>query len=79
MQEAQLDKWFATGEERQELIEQKFKGISPDLREELARVKEVAINTGLRARELVNTWWSDIDFERDDTRQRETGLEAKGL
>jgi integrase len=34
------------------------------LREELARVKTVAINTGLRARELVNTWWTDIDFEK---------------
>ena len=54
-QEAQLDKWLSAGEERQELVDMKAKGISPELREELARVKTVAINTGLRARELVNT------------------------
>ena len=71
VQEAQLDKWLASGEERQDLIKKKFKGISPDLREELARVKAVAINTGLRARELVNTWWSDIDFERETIRVSE--------
>jgi site-specific recombinase XerD len=63
-QEAQLDKWFGTGEERQELVDRKFKGMSADLREALARVKAVTINTGLRARELVNTWWTDIDFEK---------------
>jgi integrase len=32
--------------------------------EELARVKAVAISSGLRARELVNLTWPDIDFER---------------
>jgi site-specific recombinase XerD len=63
-QEAQLDKWFAGSKQRQELVDRKFKGISPELRDELARVKAVAINTGLRARELVNTWWTDVDFEK---------------
>jgi integrase len=32
--------------------------------EELLRVKTVAIHTGLRARELVNLAWPDIDFEK---------------
>jgi integrase len=70
-QEAQLDKWLSAGEERQELVDMKAKGISPELREELARVKTVAINTGLRARELVNTWWTDIDFEKATIRVSE--------
>jgi integrase len=42
-----------------------------DVREELARVKAVTINTGLRARELVNTWWTDIDFEKATIRGSE--------
>src|SRR6266481_3504645 len=70
-QEAQLDKWLASGEQRQELVDRKFKGISPVLRDELARVKGVAINTGLRARELVNTWWTDVDFEKATIRVSE--------
>ena len=32
--------------------------------EELLRVKAVAISTGLRARELVNLTWLDIDWEK---------------
>src|SRR5439155_21598339 len=32
--------------------------------DELLRVKTVAINTGLRARELANLIWPDIDFEK---------------
>jgi integrase len=32
--------------------------------DELLRVKTVAINTGLRARELVNLTWPDIDFDK---------------
>jgi integrase/recombinase XerD len=32
--------------------------------DELLRVKTVAIHTGLRARELVNLTWPDIDFEK---------------
>lgn len=63
-QEAALDKWLASGEEREDLALMRFKGLSEEAREEAARVKAVAINTGLRARELVNLWWTDIDFDR---------------
>jgi site-specific recombinase XerD len=70
-QEGQLDKWLVCGEEIKALIDAKFSRISPELREELARVKRVAINTGLRARELVNVWWSDVDFEKATIRVSE--------
>lgn len=42
----------------------KLKGISPEARQELFAVKVVAIHTGLRAAELTNTTWQDVDFDR---------------
>ena len=47
------------------------KRLSDDAREELSRTKAVAINTGLRARELVNLWWSDIDWQNKTARVSE--------
>jgi hypothetical protein len=35
----------------------------PEANAELLRIKAVAIRTGLRARELTNVYWSDLDFE----------------
>jgi len=38
---------------------------------ELLRIKAVAISTGLRARELANVYWSDLDFENATIRVSE--------
>ncbi len=64
--EARLNKYLAQGEteERVKQLGKKYKKLSAAVREALSRVKAVGVNTGLRARELVNTWWSDIDWER---------------
>ncbi len=63
VEEAQIDKYLRTGEAVAAAGSRKLKRLSPAMREDLARVKAVAINTGLRARELVNTWWTDLRWE----------------
>ena len=43
----------------------KLKGISFEARQELMAVKTVAIHSGLRAAELSNMWWPDVNFDRN--------------
>ena len=62
--EAQLDAWLR-GERTDLQIEgEKLKGVSLDARQELLTVKTVALHTGLRAAELTNLTWPDLDFDR---------------
>lgn len=62
--EAVLDSWLR-GERGDVKIEgKKHKGISLEAKRDLIAVKTVAIHSGLRAAELSNLWWSDIDFDR---------------
>ena len=67
VQEAQLDKYFASGDDwrADDPAMAKQKKLSSEMKQELARAKAVAINTGFRAAELVNTWWDkDVDWEK---------------
>jgi site-specific recombinase XerD len=61
VQEMMLDKYLAAGDDKDEATKRKH--LSAELKGELGRVKAVAINTGLRARELANLTWPDVDFE----------------
>lgn len=60
--EAKLDKYLASGDDTDD--QNKRRRLSAELKGELAKVKAVAVNTGLRARELVNLTWPAVDFER---------------
>jgi integrase len=62
--EAIVDAWLR-GERHDIQIEgKKLKGVSLEQRQELMVLKTIAINSGLRAQELVNLWWPDIDWDR---------------
>ena len=63
--EAILDGWMRGAREDQKKKDgKKLKGISLEARQDLMIVKTVTINSGLRAAELTNLWWSDADFDR---------------
>jgi integrase len=62
VEEAALDKYLLSGDDTDEAT--KRKRLSAAMKSELARVKAVAVNTGLRARELANLTWHDVDFDK---------------
>jgi len=73
-QEAQLDKYLASGDDwgKDSELVKKLNRQSKELKDEMSRAKTVTINTGLRARELVNLWWdTDIDWEKATVRVSE--------
>ena len=79
--EAILDGWMrGAREDQKNKYGKKLKGSRLEARQDLMIVKTVTINSGLRAAELTNLWWSDADFDRPTFgRYGKTGLEAKGL
>lgn len=63
--EAVLDAWIRGEHDDQKKDDgKKLKGISLEARQELTTVKTVAMHTGLRAAELTNLTWADVNFDR---------------